>query len=321
MTTPFNSSRRNDCTQRRYSIAFICLALATIGCAERPVEPPVTFDSLAIAPRYVTMFAGDTLRFAITGTSSPRVTWRIESGPGSIDPIGLYTAPSLIARDSITVVVGATTDLQGANAKTSVVTLVADTSTRACFERDVRPIFRSSCALAGCHDPGARQKGYDFTSDVAIQQGVKGGEPDQSLIHVMITDTDESKRMPPTPRPRLTSQQVLAIRRWIEQGARLTGCPSPGDVPCDTSSSTYSRVIRPILLTFCTACHEQPTPDNLVVDLSLYSGVKVVAESGQLLGAINHSPGYAPMPTASSKLDECDIMKIQTWIDTGAPDN
>jgi hypothetical protein len=52
-----------------------------------------------------------------------------------------------------------------------------------------------------------------------------------------------------------------------------------------------------------------------------YSNVKAKVTDGRLFGAINHSPGYAPMPDGQPKMDQCDINKVKTWIDAGAPNN
>jgi hypothetical protein len=44
-------------------------------------------------------------------------------------------------------------------------------------------------------------------------------------------------------------------------------------------------------------------------------------DSGQLLGAIKHSPGYSQMPKNEAMLVDCDIQKIETWITEGALQN
>jgi hypothetical protein len=46
-----------------------------------------------------------------------------------------------------------------------------------------------------------------------------------------------------------------------------------------------------------------------------------VAQNGKLYGAVNHSPGYSPMPKGGTKLSACNISKIKAWIDGGSLNN
>lgn len=91
---------------------------------------------------------------------------------------------------------------------------------------------------------------------------------------------------------------------------------------CDTSSVTFVGTIQPILTQNCagTGCH-QGAASAAGIDLSNYSGTKIIADNGKLIGVINHSPGFSPMPKNMSKLRECDINKISTWVNKGALNN
>lgn len=90
---------------------------------------------------------------------------------------------------------------------------------------------------------------------------------------------------------------------------------------CDTANVTYSVTIRGIIATYnCNSCHDAAAPNGNVI-LSTYAGVKTVASSGQLLGAITHSPGFSPMPQGFPKMSDCDIRKVKAWVDSGAPQN
>ena len=40
-----------------------------------------------------------------------------------------------------------------------------------------------------------------------------------------------------------------------------------------------------------------------------------------LLGVIRHEPGFLQMPRNSAKLSDCDIKKIEEWINQGSLDN
>ena len=39
------------------------------------------------------------------------------------------------------------------------------------------------------------------------------------------------------------------------------------------------------------------------------------------MGAINHLNGYAAMPQGGGKLTDCEISKLQKWIDNGKLNN
>jgi hypothetical protein len=193
--------------------------------------------------------------------------------------------------------------------------------TTICFDRDVLPIFLTSCARAGCHDPGSRQKGFDFTSYSGIMEGITPGELAGSLVYIKITEDDESDRMPPWPKEALSREKIDIIRQWIDEGATDSSCTSGGEHPCDTSTITYSQTIRPILNAECLGCHLTAADTNRNVDLSSYEGVRSAAESGQLYGSVTRSLGYAPMPSINDTLSKCQILQIRLWIDDGALNN
>ena len=89
---------------------------------------------------------------------------------------------------------------------------------------------------------------------------------------------------------------------------------------CDTTTVTYSGSVKPILTAYCTGCHSGPNaPSNIKLDA--HASVKVVADNKKLLGTINHTAGFSPMPKNGTKLSECNIAKIRKWVTTGAPNN
>lgn len=91
--------------------------------------------------------------------------------------------------------------------------------------------------------------------------------------------------------------------------------------PCDTTNVTYSSTIVGIINTYtCLSCHSGGTPIG-GFSLEDYSHVKAKVDQGRLFGAINHSPGFTPMPNGLAKMNQCDINKVKAWIDAGAPDN
>ncbi len=89
---------------------------------------------------------------------------------------------------------------------------------------------------------------------------------------------------------------------------------------CDTTSVTYSATIVPIILQNCSICHGGDAPIS-GIQLEEYANIKVFAESGRLVGALRHLPGFTPMPKDRAPLPECQIRKIEMWVLDGAPNN
>lgn len=89
---------------------------------------------------------------------------------------------------------------------------------------------------------------------------------------------------------------------------------------CDPSVFTYSAAVKPILERNCYGCHSGAAP-AAGLDYKNYEVLKSVALSGRLLGAINHRPGFSPMPKGSPKLSACNIEQIAKWANAGALNN
>ncbi len=95
----------------------------------------------------------------------------------------------------------------------------------------------------------------------------------------------------------------------------------PNTGSCDTTNVTYSSTINSILINYnCAFCHSSAANSGNII-LTNYISLKTVADNGKLLGSITHTPGFSPMPRGAPKMKDCDINKIKTWIDAGAPDN
>jgi Planctomycete cytochrome C len=182
-----------------------------------------------------------------------------------------------------------------------------DDEREVCFERDVLPIFQSSCTQSSCHNSTDLQQGYDLSSFAGIvQKGIKPGDYKNSKIYEVLIKPGGEEAMPPKPYNRLTDEQIATIALWIEDGAKSTTCNS--NTGCDTANVTFSGSIKPILQTYC-------------INFSTYSGVKANATNGKLLGSIRHDAGFSPMPQNGNKLSTCNIALIKAWIDAGAPNN
>ncbi|HRH59270.1 MAG TPA: hypothetical protein PL045_01805 [Chitinophagaceae bacterium] len=182
-----------------------------------------------------------------------------------------------------------------------------------CFEGDILPLFQSTCAKSGCHDAQSHEEGYVFDSyENIIAKGIKAGNAGDSKVYEEISVGE----MPPPGNLALTQQQVALIAKWINEGAKnTTGCSS-----CSEDVFTYNAAVSVIMTVHCTGCHSGAFASG-GIDLSNYDGVRAVALSGQLMGAVTHAPGYAAMPQGGNKLSDCEITQLQKWVDAGAAAN
>lgn len=93
-----------------------------------------------------------------------------------------------------------------------------------------------------------------------------------------------------------------------------------GTSGCATSNQSYKNDIVPILDFSCNACHSSFANQGNVA-LDTYAEVKKYAQSGALVGVMEHKSGYSPMPKNSAKLDTCNIAKVKAWIAQGTLNN
>lgn len=183
------------------------------------------------------------------------------------------------------------------------------------FQQAVLPLLISNCAVPGCHDAITHEDGFVFTNYQNVMKVVKAGRPGDSKLYAVITDTDPDKRMPPPPRAPLTAAQIAIIGKWIRQGAKNNSCTAG----CDTTDVRFATTIQPILQTSCTGCHSGAGASG-GINLTTYADVKPQIDNGKLWAAINHT-GPKPMPQGGSKMPDCSLAKIGTWIRNGAPNN
>lgn len=92
------------------------------------------------------------------------------------------------------------------------------------------------------------------------------------------------------------------------------------DTTCDTTDVSYSAVILPIIDIACYVCHDAATSLG-TVNLEGYDALKTYALNGSLIGVLRREAGYSPMPQNAGPLPDCDIDKIESWIQDGALDN
>lgn len=181
-----------------------------------------------------------------------------------------------------------------------------------CFQQNVLPIFVSKCSTTGCHNATDNKAGYDLSNYEGIMRGVVPKHPLQSKNYTVISGIN-----PSMPRgEKLSKKEVSYIKIWIKMGAKNSSNCSTG---CDTSAFTYGTVITPLLNTWCIGCHNSNNKGG-GFDLSTYTGVKACITQGRFLGTIKHSSGFNAMPLGT-KLSDCDIVKIEKWINAGYLNN
>ena len=89
---------------------------------------------------------------------------------------------------------------------------------------------------------------------------------------------------------------------------------------CDVTDMSFQLDVLPVLDSKCNSCHNSSSRQGGVA-LDTYADVSQYAANGRLLGVIQHSAGYSPMPKNEGKLPDCTIARIEAWITDGFPDN
>lgn len=187
---------------------------------------------------------------------------------------------------------------------------------RACFERDILPIFISSCGISGCHDATTAEEDLVLTSYNGIRYNEKLSpfNPNESEIYQVIVTTEPDERMPPAPQTQLSKAQTDSIYKWILYGALNEECLSL----CDTTSVNYSNQVSNLIRNYCLGCHSGASPSGSI-SFGDYSSVKTIADNGKLLGVIRRQTGFKPMPP-DLVLTDCPIRTFEIWVSTGTPE-
>jgi uncharacterized membrane protein len=186
------------------------------------------------------------------------------------------------------------------------------------FAQQVLPIITGSCATTGCHDAITQASGVRLTdyNTIMTTGEVVAGNPLASELYEKIVETDLRKRMPPPPRAALSAAQIATIKKWIEQGAKNNSCTAA----CDSSNVKYSTIVSSIMSTNCTGCHGGSSPSG-GINLTNYAGVNTISRNGKLMNSILRNGLASPMPKNLPKLSDCDIKRIQKWVNEGSPNN
>jgi len=107
---------------------------------------------------------------------------------------------------------------------------------------------------------------------------------------------------------------------YYDSEEALFGKPGTG---CSTDITNFSTEIKPILQSNCLSCHSNSAAPSSGggVKLQDFADVKTNVLNGKLIGTIQHSSGYSPMPKGGGMLSNCNILIINTWITKGSLNN
>jgi hypothetical protein len=100
-----------------------------------------------------------------------------------------------------------------------------------------------------------------------------------------------------------------------------TGCYYDNEVEqygvsnCDTAAISYSRDILPIINANCISCH---TPGGQQESTPFTNHTQIKDYSSTIVERVNGEGGIMP---PSGAISSCDQLKIEAWVNAGAPNN
>ena len=87
---------------------------------------------------------------------------------------------------------------------------------------------------------------------------------------------------------------------------------------CNATTVNYADMAEIMNRNSCNSCHNASLASGNV-QTDNYNSLRSVAQSGKLWGAVNHLPGFVPMPQGTGKISQCDLSRIKKWVDSGTP--
>ena len=90
---------------------------------------------------------------------------------------------------------------------------------------------------------------------------------------------------------------------------------------CDTVNVTFSGTISSIMANNCLSCHSNTRAATAGNNIRLENYADVQARVVSVVGSINHSGAYSPMPKNGDKIKFCSIAQFDIWVRNGTPDN
>ena len=105
-------------------------------------------------------------------------------------------------------------------------------------------------------------------------------------------------------------------------GILAFACKDDDSDVCETSGLTYNNDIAAIINNNCVnaGCHDSNAAANATFPMTDFAETEIAVGFDRIVGAINHTTGFSPMPRGGDMLDQCVIDKITQWIADGAPE-
>ncbi|WP_339910264.1 c-type cytochrome domain-containing protein [Symmachiella dynata] len=114
------------------------------------------------------------------------------------------------------------------------------------YLRDIKPLLKRSCYR--CHGAVKQTSGLRLdTARAALRSGDAGeaivpGKSGESLLYLVVSGSEDYQQMPPAVEgARLTAEEVVLIKRWIDSGAKL-----PDHEMSDDSGSDHWSIRKPV---------------------------------------------------------------------------
>ena len=93
------------------------------------------------------------------------------------------------------------------------------------YGKEVKPILTANCV--GCHRGAKAKGGLDMTSLETINKGsrktkkvIVPGKSDESKLYTVLTEDGKPHMPPKTARSKPTAEDIDAIKKWIDSGAK-----------------------------------------------------------------------------------------------------
>jgi hypothetical protein len=93
---------------------------------------------------------------------------------------------------------------------------------------------------------------------------------------------------------------------------------------CDTTTAKFATFVSPLMVSKCatSGCHNA-TSASAGANLSTHTSIKayITSNKAAFLGSMKFSSAFSNMPKGGSKLPDCDIKKLEVWINAGMQNN
>lgn len=188
------------------------------------------------------------------------------------------------------------------------------------FENQILPLLVSNCTEAGCHNAQDHEEGIVLTSYQSLLSTVErvtSNDWSKNKLIKSLQETNLEKRMPQN-KPPFSTEQINLIKAWVNQGAVNNACDESSG-GCDTiAGAKFATFVQPLVQSKCKGCHSGTTPQG-GIKLTTYSEIRTIALDGRFYNSVNASANW--MPKGGAKLSDCNLVKLKTWIDSGALEN